>query len=56
MYLSGELEDREIFQQRYNSDYDDDNARDLFGAAVNRQHVDEVKHQDDDKERDQNAD
>ena len=47
---------RQIFQQRQYADDDDDDAHDLFGAAIDRQHVDEVKHQDDDKKRDQKAD
>ncbi len=49
-------EDREIFQQRQHADDDDDDAHDLFGAAVDRQHVDEIEHQNDDKKRNQNAD
>jgi hypothetical protein len=50
------LEDREVPQQRYYADNDDDNAHDLFGAAVDRQHVDEVEDENDDDECDQNAD
>ena len=46
------LEHRKIFQQRNYADNDHDHAHDLFGAAVDRQHVDELEHQDDDKEGD----
>ena len=45
------LEDREIFQQRDHAENDHDHAHDLFGAAVDRQHIDEIEHQDDDKGR-----
>src|ERR1700722_14264867 len=50
------LEDREITQQGQDTDNDHDDAHDLFGAAVDRQHVDEIEDQDDDQKRDQNAD
>src|SRR5262245_51801759 len=38
-------EHREIFQQRDDADDDDDHAYDLLCPAVERQHVDEIKHQ-----------
>jgi hypothetical protein len=50
------LEDREITQQRYDADDDYDDAHDLFGAAVNRQHVDEIEDKNDDQKGDQNTD
>src|SRR5215475_7746223 len=50
------LEDREVAQQGQDADDDHDHAHDLLGAAVDRQHVDEVKHENDDDERDQGAD
>ena len=34
------LVNRQIFQQRQHADNDDDHAHDLFGAAIDRQHVD----------------
>jgi hypothetical protein len=52
----GGLEDGEIAQQRKNADNDDDNAHDLFGAAVDRQHIDKIKDQNDDKKGDQDTD
>src|SRR5205807_7129822 len=45
-----------IFQQRNHADDDDDHPYDLFGAAIEWQHVDEVEHQDDDKEGDEHTD
>jgi hypothetical protein len=45
----------EIAQQRENADNDDDHAHDLFGAAVDRQHVDQIENQNDDEESDQSA-
>jgi hypothetical protein len=53
---AGILEDREVTQQRYYADNNDDHTHDLFGAAVDRQHVHEIKNQDDDDEGDQDAD
>jgi hypothetical protein len=50
------LENLDIFQQREHADDDDDDADDLFRAAVNRQHVDEIKNQNDDKKCNENAD
>src|SRR5579862_2152416 len=51
-----DLEDCEITQQRDYADDDHHDADDLLGTAVDRQQVDEIKHQNDDDERDQNAD
>jgi hypothetical protein len=50
------LEDSEVAQQRNYADDNHDNTHDLFGAAVDRQQVDEIKDENDDDERDQNAD
>ena len=46
----------DIAQQRQHADDDDNDADDLPGPAVHRQHVDEIKHEDDDQEGDENAD
>src|SRR6266700_4010320 len=54
--LRSPLKHREIFQQRHDADDDDDDARDLLGAAVHRQHVDEIKNEDDDEKGDEYAD
>src|SRR5580700_1773079 len=50
------LEDREVFQQRDDAEHDDHHAHDLLGAAVHRQHVDQIKDEDDDDKSDQCAD
>jgi hypothetical protein len=50
------LEDREVPQQRDYADNDHDDTDDLLGAAVDRQHVDEVKHQNNNDKRDQDTD
>src|ERR1700692_917112 len=50
------LVDREIFQQRQDTDNDHDDTHNLLGAAVDRQHVDEVEHKYNDQKRDQDAD
>src|SRR3954469_11793515 len=50
------LEHGQIFQQRHDADDDDDDARDLLGAAVHRQHVDEIKNEDDDEKSNEYAD
>jgi hypothetical protein len=42
--------DREIFQQRDDANDDDDHAHDLLRTAIKRQHVDEIKYQNDDDE------
>lgn len=49
-------EHRQIFQQRNDADDDDDDLRDLFRAAVDRQAGDEIENQDDHQEGDQDAD
>ena len=50
------LEDRQVPQQRDYADNNHDYADDLLGAAVDRQQVDEVKHQNNDDKRDQDTD
>jgi hypothetical protein len=50
------LEYREIFQQRDDADDDDNDPRDLFGAAIERQHVDQIEDQNNNEKRDQNTD
>src|SRR5580704_5144685 len=50
------LEHREVFQQRDDAQHDDHHAHDLLGAAVHRQHVDQIKDEDDDDKGDQCAD
>jgi len=50
------LEHSEIFQQRNDAEHDDHHAHDLLGAAVHRQHVDQIKDEDDDDKGDQCAD
>src|ERR1700733_2092988 len=49
-------ENGQIFQQRQHADDDDDDAHDLFGATVDRQHVHEIEDEYDDKKGDQEAD
>jgi hypothetical protein len=50
------LVDGEIFQQRQDTDDDDNDAHDLLGAPVNWQHINQVEHKYDDKERNKNTD
>src|SRR5271155_4157300 len=50
------LKYREVAQQRENADDDHDHAHDLLGAAVDRQHVDEIKDENDDDKGNQDAD
>src|SRR6202040_1532725 len=50
------LEYCEVFQQRDDAEHDDHHAHDLLGAAVHRQHVDQIKDEDDDDKGDQCAD
>jgi hypothetical protein len=45
----------EIFQQRNDADDDHYHVHDFLRPAVKRKHIDEIEHQDDDKERDENA-
>jgi len=49
------LEHREILEQRNHADDDHDRADDLSGAGVERQHVDEIEDQNDNKEGDDHA-
>src|SRR6476660_9861309 len=48
--------DAEVFHQRQDPDDDDDDAHDLLGASVDRQHVDEIENENDDQEGNENAD
>jgi hypothetical protein len=48
-------EDGEISQQRQDADNDYDNPHNLFGATVDRQHVDEIKNKNNDEKGDENA-
>ena len=50
------LEHRQIFQQRNDADNDHNDLRDLSGAAVERQALDEIEHQNDHQKGDQDAD
>jgi hypothetical protein len=43
-------------QQRDDANDNNDNARDLLGAAIERQEVDQVKNKDNDDERDESTD
>lgn len=47
------LKNNEASQQREDADDDDNAAHDLFNAALNRKHVDEVEHENDDDEGDE---
>jgi hypothetical protein len=49
------LEHCKILQQRNHAENDHYDANDLSGAAVERQHIDEIEYQNDDKERDEYA-
>src|SRR5262245_18059566 len=49
------LEHRKILQQRNHPENDHDHANDLSGATVERQHIDQIEYQNDDKERDEYA-
>jgi hypothetical protein len=50
------LEHRDVFQQGEHAEDDDDDAANLFGAAIDRQHVDEIEDEDNDKKCDEYAD
>lgn len=50
------LEHRKILQQRNHPENDHDDANDLSGAGVERQHIDEIKYQNDNEEGDDYAD
>src|SRR5882762_2167192 len=49
-------EHRDVLQKRDHAEHDDDDAADLLGAAVERQHVDEVEHENNDEKGDEYAD
>jgi hypothetical protein len=49
------LKYRDISQQRNHAEDDHDNPRDLLGAPVERQQVDQIQNQNDDQKRDQYA-
>src|SRR5690242_14518757 len=46
----------DIFQQREHAENDDDDPADLLGAAIDRQHVDQIKNENDDEKGDERAD
>jgi hypothetical protein len=50
------LEHRDIFQERDDAEHDDDHAADLLGAAIERQHVDQIENEDNDKKGDEHTD
>ena len=50
------LKNRDVFQERQDADDHHDHPNDLFRATVDRQQVDEVKHQNNDNERNQRTD
>ena len=47
---------RDVFQEREDPEDDHDDAADLLGAAVDRQHVDQIEDEDDDEEGDKRTD
>ena len=50
------LDHRDVFQQRDHADDDHDDARDLLGAAVERQQVDQIENENNDEKRDECTD
>src|SRR5262249_17917129 len=54
--LIGSLVNGQIFQEREHTDDDHDHAHDLLGPTVDRQHIDQIKHENNDKERYENTD
>jgi hypothetical protein len=52
----GRLKYRDIFQERDDAKHDDDDAADLLGAAIERQHVDQIKDENNDKKGDEYTD
>ena len=50
------LKYRDVFQQGNHAEDDYDDARDLLGAAIDRQQVDQVENKNDDHKRDQRTD
>jgi hypothetical protein len=47
------LKHRDVFQERNHAENDHDNARDLLGAAIERQHVDQIQNENDDEKCDE---
>jgi hypothetical protein len=50
------LKYRDVFQQRNDAEDNDDDPRDLLGAAVERQQIDQIEDQNNDQKRDECAD
>jgi hypothetical protein len=50
------LEDGKVLQQRNYADDDHDSAHNLLGATVDRQQIHEIKDENDDDKRNENAD
>jgi hypothetical protein len=50
------LEHRDVFEKRDHAEHNDDDAANLFGAAIDRQHVDEVEDENNDQKGDEYAD
>jgi anaerobic glycerol-3-phosphate dehydrogenase len=50
------LEHCEILQHRNDADDHNDGSRDLLCAPIDGQHIDEIKNENNDKKRNQNAD
>jgi hypothetical protein len=50
------LENRDIFQQRNYPENNHNDARDLLGAAINGQHVDQIENKNNDEKGDQRTD
>jgi hypothetical protein len=51
-----EFLEREIAQERKDADDDDDDLDDLFHAAIERKHVDEIENENDDENSDEKVD
>jgi hypothetical protein len=54
--MTASLEHRDKFQKRDDAENDHDNAHDLLGAAIQRQHIDQIKDKDNNEEGNQYAD
>jgi hypothetical protein len=50
------LKYRDVFQQRDDAENDDDDARNLLGAAIERQQIDQIEDQNNDQKRNERAD
>jgi hypothetical protein len=50
------LKYRDVFQQRNDAENDDDDTRDLLGATVERQQVDQIENENNDKKCDEHTD